>query len=218
MGTPTPDNTFFLEKPPLLRARLLLAQDTPASLNAAAEQLAVCLRNAELVHNTWQIIEIRCLQALLLRAQGDTPAALDCLAAAVALAAPGGFVRTFLDGGPELAGLLVQLAAGGHPQTAYLQRLLAAFAPSPSDTTDAVPAVSAQHNGWLATHSLLTAREQQILTLLAERLSDDEIAARLVISVHTVKKHTANIYGKLEVANRRQAVARAAMLGLLPPG
>lgn len=61
----------------------------------------------------------------------------------------------------------------------------------------------------------LTGREQEILELLAERLTDGEIAARLVIALPTVKKHASNIYGKLGVGSRRQAIARARQLGLL---
>ena len=62
----------------------------------------------------------------------------------------------------------------------------------------------------------LSKREQQVLGLLAERLSNKEIADELNISVVTVKRHTANIYDKLGVHSRRKAVAKAAGLGLFP--
>lgn len=61
----------------------------------------------------------------------------------------------------------------------------------------------------------LTYREQEILDLLALRLSAKEIAQRLVISDRTVKRHTANIYQKLAVHGRQEAVAEAKSLGLL---
>jgi LuxR family maltose regulon positive regulatory protein len=61
----------------------------------------------------------------------------------------------------------------------------------------------------------LTDREMEILTLLAQRLSNKEISAILVISPETVKRHTSNIYQKLQVKNRRQAVTKAFTLGLL---
>ena len=62
----------------------------------------------------------------------------------------------------------------------------------------------------------LTVREMEILHLLEDRLSNKEIARRLIVSNHTVRNHTANIYGKLQVENRLQAVERARDLGLLP--
>ena len=62
----------------------------------------------------------------------------------------------------------------------------------------------------------LTQRELDLLALLAQRLTVDEMAARLVISPNTVKKHMSNIYVKLGAGNRRQAVAKAIAAGLLP--
>jgi predicted ATPase/DNA-binding CsgD family transcriptional regulator len=64
----------------------------------------------------------------------------------------------------------------------------------------------------------LTWREQEVLALLAERLTNREIAARLILAESTVKEHVGNILGKLYVKNRRQAVERARVLGLLEPG
>jgi DNA-binding NarL/FixJ family response regulator len=61
----------------------------------------------------------------------------------------------------------------------------------------------------------LTAREQEVLRLLADGYSNPEIAERLVVSVGTVKAHTAQIFGKLAVHNRTQAVIRACELGLI---
>jgi LuxR family maltose regulon positive regulatory protein len=62
----------------------------------------------------------------------------------------------------------------------------------------------------------LTVRELEVLDLVARRLSNKEIATALVVSWQTVAKHTANIYQKLRVSGRRDAVARAAALGILP--
>jgi LuxR family maltose regulon positive regulatory protein len=62
----------------------------------------------------------------------------------------------------------------------------------------------------------LTPREQEILELLAAGLTNREIAQQLVISPETVKKHTSNIYGKLQVHSRTEAAARARDLKLLP--
>jgi len=61
----------------------------------------------------------------------------------------------------------------------------------------------------------LTAREREVLLLLLEGASNSEIAHKLVLSVNTVKKHVMNIYGKLGVQNRVQAMAKARALHLL---
>src|SRR5512140_3175449 len=63
---------------------------------------------------------------------------------------------------------------------------------------------------------LLTTRESEILRLMAAGMTNPQIAAQLVISAGTVKTHTLNIYRKLEVANRTQAIVRAQELALLP--
>ncbi len=64
----------------------------------------------------------------------------------------------------------------------------------------------------------LTNREMDVLLLLADRLTNKEIAQQLGISTETVKQHTINLYRKLHVNNRRRAVAQARDSGILPPG
>jgi LuxR family maltose regulon positive regulatory protein len=61
----------------------------------------------------------------------------------------------------------------------------------------------------------LTTREQEVLDLLAQRLSNQEIADKLFISITTVKSHIQNIYGKLNVNKRREAVDKAREIGIL---
>jgi ATP/maltotriose-dependent transcriptional regulator MalT len=63
----------------------------------------------------------------------------------------------------------------------------------------------------------LTRRELEVLGLISAGDSNQDIAGKLVITVSAVKKHTGNIYGKLGVSSRTQAVARARQLNLLPP-
>jgi LuxR family transcriptional regulator, maltose regulon positive regulatory protein len=120
-------------------------------------------------------------------------------------------MRTFLEQGPEmqvmLAHLISQLKA--EPDLAeYIQAILNAV-PAPTSTT------SAPLPGHSLNQTLLTEREQQVLELLAERLSIREISAKLFISTNTVQQHTHHIYRKLGVRNKRQAVATALKLGII---
>jgi LuxR family maltose regulon positive regulatory protein len=96
---------------------------------------------------------------------------------------------------------------------AYVGEILAAF--RDSSTTRPVIGNPAPGNGEKPIIEPLSQRERQILTLLAERLSNKEIADKLRISIATVKRHAATINQKLGVHGRRQAVAKAHGLGIL---
>jgi LuxR family maltose regulon positive regulatory protein len=157
---------------------------------------------------TERVIELLTLQALALQAQGETPPALDSLARALSLAKPEGYARVFLDEGAPMASLLYQaIERGIAPE--YASRLLVAFEDLAEDR-------------WLrAKRPLepliepLSGREVEILQLIAAGLSNREIAQELSIALGTVKVHTSNIYGKLAVGSRTQAVAKARTLGIL---
>ena len=136
-------------------------------------------------------------------------------------------MRTFLDLGAPLAALLRALAAR-RPPSPYLARLLAAFdaeprlggpsPPRPSPRPRRAPGgAAAGADPALALASLLTEREAEVLELMGRHLTNKEIAAALSISPMTVKRHVSNVFDKLGVGSRRQAVAQAAALGLLPP-
>ena len=124
---------------------------------------------------------------------------------ALALAEPGGCVRAFLDEGLPMK-LLLHGPAARALAPDYTRRLLAAFAPA--RVRPAPPAAL----------DALSERELEVLRQIAEGRTDREIAERLVLSLYTVKVHARNIYGKLGVNKRTQAVARARELGVLPRG
>jgi LuxR family maltose regulon positive regulatory protein len=137
---------------------------------------------------------------------------------ALTLAEPEGLMRIFLDEGPPMARLLHQAAARGVVPE-YVARLLAAFemADDRRPTTDReLPASSLAHRPSSALVEPLSERELEVLQLVAEGLTNQEIASRLYLSLNTVKVHTRNIYGKLDVHSRTQAIARSQELGLLP--
>ena len=127
------------------------------------------------------------------------------------VAEPEGFVRVFVDEGPPMAGLLYEaLNRGIAPD--YVRRLLAAF---PVDEPMRVDLKRTEADQSELVEPL-SERELEVLQLIAEGLTNQEIATRLFLSLNTVKTHTRNIYGKLNVHRRTQAIARSKELGLLP--
>jgi LuxR family maltose regulon positive regulatory protein len=157
------------------------------------------------------VVEILMLKALALQAGGDTEQALTALERALSLAEPEGFIRAFCDEGPPMARLLYQAAARGIAPE-YTRRLLAAFPVAESEQTG--PSKTQPPKSELI--EPLSERELEVLQLIAAGLTNSEIASRLFLSPNTVKVHTHNIYGKLNVHSRTQAIARSQELGLLP--
>ena len=164
-----------------------------------------------------RVIEILNLQALTFQATGDLDRALNALERALSLAEPQGFIRTFVDEGPPMARLLYEalpraesLSHGISPD--YVHRLLAAFPVADPEQTD--PSKSQVPESELI--EPLSERELEVLQLIAEGLTNPEIATRLYLSLNTVKVHTRNVYGKLGANNRTQAAAKARELGLIP--
>jgi LuxR family transcriptional regulator, maltose regulon positive regulatory protein len=210
----------FWEQPNLTEVRTLLAAGGAPELAQAAALLAKCRAHALARHSNRRLIEIGALQALVSAAQRDEAAALAALQETVERAAPGGALRLLVDCGPGLIPLLRKLeAAGAAP--GYIQKLLAAFDVTATGShallnqlLPAGPAARQEPPAKLPAE-LLTNREMDVLTLLAQRLGDKEIAAQLVLSPLTVKKHTQRLYRKLSVGNRRAAVAEARRLGLI---
>jgi LuxR family maltose regulon positive regulatory protein len=214
-AAPAPDRLLnWLQDPHLARARLLLARGADDDLQTALDITASLLAIAERNFSTRFQIDILSLRAVAFAAQGNTAAALAALRQAVQLASPGGFLRVFVDLGPPLQALLLQLAAQGYAAET-VRRILAAFPAArgeskPSQTMFATRAA----NAGLA--DPLTSRELEVLALLPERLSIKEIAYRLGLAPTTVKRHTNNLYSKLGVNKRWDAVLKAETLGILP--
>lgn len=153
-----------------------------------------------------RVIELLAIKALAIDALGKIPDGLAILQEALALAAPEGYVRVFVEQGPAMARLLYRAVAEGRHRE-YAGRLLAAF---PQDESAPTPQVA---RGDLI--EPLSAREIEVLEQIAKGCSNQEIANTLYISLRTVKWHSSNIYGKLGVANRTRAVARARAIGIL---
>jgi LuxR family maltose regulon positive regulatory protein len=204
-----------LFSPHLSLVRVWLAQDTAASRQQAADLLDRSRELVESTHNTRFLIEVLALQAVLKDRRGERQGALQLLGQAVALAEPGGFIRLFADLGLPMASLLEQLRDQGMA-VEYITSILTAFE-AEDDTLAGAGGRTTEVALSSALVESLTPRELDVLALLGRRLTNKEIAAELVISPETVKTHTLSIYRKLNVRNRRQAVAKARELGLLSP-
>ena len=202
------DLSYLREFEHITLARVLIAEYTsnraePPILQAIG-LLERLLKAAEDKRRMGSVIEILVLQALAHQAQDDTPVALAPLERALALAEPEGYVRIFVDEGAPMAALLREAANHGISPN-YVSHLRGAFGKAEGRTP-------------VTQHLIepLTEREIEVLQLIAEGLTNPEIAARLYLSLNTVKVHTRNINGKLGVNSRMQATARARDLGILP--
>ena len=213
---------FWIEVPRITQCRMLVAQGSEASLQEAGEKLAAYGKITKPENNTRQLIDILLLQSLNYQKQSQRDQALAVLARAIALAEPGGFIRPFLDLGPRMVELLDHLLSQG-VAPAYIAQILAAFQTKDEGqrTKTQDPSSVVRPLSPLAAHATgvsvepLTNRELEVLELLARRLTNKEIAAELVVSPATIRTHSYNIYQKLHVHGRRQAVSKARELGIL---
>lgn len=195
--------------PHLTLAKVLIAQGTKSSIKKAANLLNQMKDFYSSTHNTSCLIHVLALSALLYDAQGNEAEALSALGRALTLAEPGGLIRPFLDLGPKIMDLLSGMTRH-NVAIKYVGQIITAFRKEVVDH----PRISA-YSSKPSLSETLTNREIDIIALLAQRMTNKEIAKKLFISPLTVKKHSMNIYGKLSVKSRRQAVDRAKALGII---
>lgn len=189
------------------RASFTFPDKSLPGIDSLMEYLEKMLRTYEKTEWVQYSCELLILQALGYQALGGDADALRSLQHAIRLAEPAGFIRLFVDEGPPMRLLLARLKnAGGTPQ-AYITRLLSVWGEKEMSGQLLNRLVSLQET--------LSSREMEVLRLLAAGRVKAEIAHTLVIAPNTVKKHIANIFGKLAVTNRADAVARAREMGLI---
>lgn len=206
---------MVFEVPLLTQARAFWAHGTPESLQRAEALLQECLQAAQTTHATRRVMETLALQALVYARQARTELAMETLTRSTEIGQRSGFIRTFVDLGPPMADLLSHLVRRGtlsEPMRQYVHKLLAAF-PTRNGNHPCGTEVDAEAVARIP--EPLTAREMEVLRLLEKRFTNQEIAHQLVISQRTVKKHASNIYQKLNISGRHQAVAQAKALGIL---
>ena len=192
---------------PLSQARVHLAQGDPSAALAVLEPW-----RQQVEAKGWQDerLKVMVLQAVALQAHGEQDQAVHLLCDALAIASPGGFIRLFVDEGRPMAHLLSEAAALGMLPD-YLGKLLAvceAEEQQREDTSSLPPPAQPLIEP-------LSQRELEVLHLMAQGLSNQEMSERLFLALSTVKGHNRNIFGKLQVQRRTEAVARARELGLL---
>jgi LuxR family maltose regulon positive regulatory protein len=208
---------YRFQAPQMTLARILVFQEvSDESDHGAAQFLRRLEEYLRRTHNQRFLIEVKALQAILLASRGNEADALSSMGESVSLAQPGGFIRVFVDLGPGISSLLERLDAD-EEQSRYIERILAAFTESSYNRSMAVAPVRTAGPPGPELVEPLTNREIDILNLLGERLTNNEIADRLNISPATVKRHAENLYGKLGVSSRREAVHQAKHLGILVP-
>ncbi len=188
------------------QARVLLAQHRSAAASALLEPVRHEMRDRGWV-DKW--LRVTVLQAVALGASGESDSALRALNEALEAAEPGGFIRLFVDEGPLMIKLLEE-AAVQDVRPGYVTKLLKAME---AESTTHGAAGSA--GGAAPLTEPLSARELEILQLVSQGLSNQEIGDRLFLALDTVKGHNRRIFDKLRVKRRTEAVARARELGLL---
>jgi LuxR family maltose regulon positive regulatory protein len=195
----------------LTLARVLIAEyrRKPEELfiSDAFDLLGRLITAAEEVNRTGSIIEILIVQALAYEAQAEITSALEPLKQALKLAATEGYLRIFVDEGPPMVRLLYEALSNGIDED-YVRRLLKATPDDKLEQTD----IQARQSELIEP---LSEREIEVLQLIAEGSTNQEIANQLYLSLHTVKIHARNIYAKLGVKNRTQAVNKGKAVGIL---
>jgi len=200
---------IWSEIPLLTLARLKLAQ---RESDEALELLENMYNDIKAKQWTYMLIETLVLKALVLNVEGKSAYALKTLEKVLAMTEKENYVRIFVDEGRPMFELLQQAARKGMAPE-YVSKLLGAFDVPGSNSLDqsGQPKIKAPSQLMQRTNhmsQLLTRRESEVLELLSTGFSNQEIASKLFISLYTVKNHIHNIYGKLDVNSRSQAIIR----------
>jgi LuxR family maltose regulon positive regulatory protein len=202
---------FDIEDSRLTRARVLVARATSENLGEASAAVNRAIEAAEARHMIASLVGGLALRALVEHARGETNRAAGSITRALEVAGPGQFTRTFVDLGPPLTRLLAELASRGALPTGGARVLVACRA----ESVVLASGLPGRDRATPEPAEALTWRDLDVLLLMDGRFSSQEIARLLGIPEETVKRHATNIYRKLQVTGREDAVLRAYDLGVL---
>jgi LuxR family maltose regulon positive regulatory protein len=201
--TPTP---FVQEMEAISAARLLMALGRIDQGIQLLEPFLSALQNSS---RRGRLVEALVVKSMLLAAQNKAVEAQTVLAQALEIAQPQHYVRLFVDEGESMQRLLEKyIPTLSGDMKAYAQSILHAF-------PQAAPPLPASHPNMEGLVDALSEREIEVLNLMVSGISNAEMASRLFVSVNTVKKHITNIFNKLGVKNRLQAIKQGRQLGLI---
>jgi len=191
---------------PIVQARVYLAQGDPSAALGVLERW-----RQQVEAKAWkdEQLKMTVLEAVAYQAQGEKDKAIQMLSDALSIAEPEGFIRIFVDEGLPMAQLLAEAVARGISPD-YAAKLLAILEAEQQASENKLDVSSAQ-----LLSEPLSQRELEVLQLIAQGLSNDEIGKQLFLALDTVKGHNRKIFDKLQVQRRTEAVARARELGLL---
>ncbi|MBK7451305.1 MAG: tetratricopeptide repeat protein [Anaerolineales bacterium] len=203
--------SYLREYEHIMLARVLIAayQSTASEdkMKDALGLLSRLLQTAEDTKRMGSMLEILTAQALAFHAHGEQSQSLASLKHALTLADPEGYFRFFMNENKSIVGLLKALihSREDNKLNNYIRKLLNAFGETKPEPANAQPLIDP-----------LSERELEVLRLVADGLSNDEISQKLFLALSTVKGHNLRIFNKLQAKSRTEAVARARELGLLP--
>jgi LuxR family maltose regulon positive regulatory protein len=201
------ESILLSEVADLTRAYILIEIGSHEELIETVGILRKKLEDAQKSHFVLRNIQTRIHLALAYERLGQRDNALNELEQALLMAQPGVLIRSFTDRGPVVLSLLNELKSA-NVDLLYLEQIIESF---PDSEFSAKPRMEQE-----LVDILLTPRQSEILILLKRGYSYQEIADDIGVSLNTVKKHVSNIYEKLEVSNRQQAIYKANAIGILP--
>ncbi len=184
--------------PQLAQIRILAEDDNPESWEYASQIMEKIIPFLEKYNNSNFLIRVLALYSFVSYKQGKRIAACDTLERVFALSEPRGFVRTFTDLGSQMSEMLKECRQKKRHMK-YIDDLLYQMTVAEHQTKE----------------ELLTSREIQVLQLLGNQLSNKEVGNKLFISEATVKRHVANIFKKLNVVSRKEALIKTKEMELI---